>query len=208
MFVRFQSFSEVQFASARLICRPRGTRLLRAGHARPRSRARRRLLLPPPKREATSAHRERFVAVPRRPLRKLRSARAWCPRSWRSSSAGVSRPTPSRQAPDAVALALGRKTRRLADRVDEADALAQTQQSGPRPLDLDLGNSLACPHCGSGLDAKERSTPRLRRQLRRLKPHTRWVALLPYRNIAGALVRSGRARRPAPIRSAPRRNTW
>ena len=41
-----------------------------------------------------------------RPLRKPRSAPAWCPRSWRSSSAGVSRPRPSRLAPPAAELAL------------------------------------------------------------------------------------------------------
>jgi hypothetical protein len=44
-----------------------------------------------------------------RPLRKPRWARAWRPRSWRSSSAGVSRPTPSQLAPPAAQLALGRQ---------------------------------------------------------------------------------------------------
>ena len=44
-----------------------------------------------------------------RPLRKPRSAPAWCPRSWRSSSAGVSRPRPSRLAPPAAELAFGRQ---------------------------------------------------------------------------------------------------
>ena len=43
-----------------------------------------------------------------RPLRKPRSARAWCPRSWWSSSAAVSRPTLLRLAPPAAGLALGR----------------------------------------------------------------------------------------------------
>lgn len=45
-------------------------RLLRAGHARPRSRARQRLLVPPSKREAVGAYRERFVAPLRRPSGK------------------------------------------------------------------------------------------------------------------------------------------
>jgi hypothetical protein len=52
--------------------------------------ARDRLLLCPVRPEAAGASRSRFSAVPCRPLRKRASARAWCPRSWRSSSVGVS----------------------------------------------------------------------------------------------------------------------
>jgi hypothetical protein len=62
-------------------------------------------------------HREdptvRDGVVPRRPLRKPASARAWCPRSWRSSSAGVSGPALSELARRAARDALGRRRNRL-----------------------------------------------------------------------------------------------
>ena len=47
-------------------------------------------------------------AVGARPLRKPPLARAWCPRSRRSSGAGVSGPTPPRLAPPVAGLAFGR----------------------------------------------------------------------------------------------------
>ena len=72
----------------------------------PPGRVGRRLLLRP---GGAGACRDRDCTLPTRPRRKPRSARACRPRSWRSSRAGVDRPTPSRLAPPAGGLALGRK---------------------------------------------------------------------------------------------------
>jgi hypothetical protein len=47
-----------------------------------------------------------------RPLQKPAAARAGCPRSWQSSSAGVSRPTPSRPAPPPAEVAVRRRSAR------------------------------------------------------------------------------------------------
>ena len=68
------------------------------------------------------------VAVEDRPLRKPQSARDWRPRSWRSSSAGVSRPTPSRLAPTPAEVAF----RRQSTRASLGGADHETDRAGPR----------------------------------------------------------------------------
>ena len=71
--------------------------------------------------------RGQFLAVGGRPHRKPRSAPAWCPRSWRSSSAGVSRPRPSRLAPPAAELAFGRPSARQLDAGENTNAMPATR---------------------------------------------------------------------------------
>ena len=77
--------------------------------------------------EAAGASSGRFVAAAGRPLRKPRSARAWWPRSRRSSRAGASGPTPPQLAPRAAKLALGRQSSSSLLAVTSTKALVQVR---------------------------------------------------------------------------------
>ena len=91
------------------------------------------------------------LALAGRPLRKPASARAWCPRSWRSSSAGVSGPASAELARRAARDALGRRCdRQLRNRPrHESDRQRVGRfraQSGKR-----AGTRGDCPQSRAGL---------------------------------------------------------
>jgi hypothetical protein len=79
---------------------------------------------------ASTLSRRPALALRFRPLRKPRSARACCPRSWRSSRAGASRPTPPRLAPSAAGLALGRLCDRPRRRSGIEKAIVRSAAAG------------------------------------------------------------------------------
>lgn len=74
--------------------------------------------------------------APRRPLRKPRPARTWCPRSWRSSSAGVSSPRRLRLAPRAAGVALGRQRIRPVEGREIAESSRRREARWPRETDI------------------------------------------------------------------------